>query len=385
LFGAEAAIPCLARRPGAVRSAASRARTCLWYGFGMHRPVPVPGAETRPLVIANPAAGRGRTGRGLSQLIAAVRGAVGDLDVAETGRRGDASALASAAARDRRPLVVGLGGDGTLDEIVNGLLGAPPANGTDPAGGAEAGGPGRDAVSLPALGIVGTGTGGDFGRSLGIPHELEAYLAALAGGADRLVDVGWARFLDHEGRPVSRYWLNVLSAGIGGLVDRYTATAPGFLSGRLAYAQATLRAIVTCHRVKLECTYTRPDGERRRVPLDGHAVAVCNGRTFGGGMNIAPMAGLDDGLLEVVVFQTRTRWRLVGKLRTVYAGTHLLEPGVDHFTCTELELRPAGPPAGRRPRAGLFPLDVDGDALGDVPVTAGVARAALRVRAPVMR
>ena len=177
----------------------------------------------------------------------------------------------------------------------------------------------------------------------------------------------------------------MLSAGIGGLVDRYTATAPGFLSGRLAYAQATLRAIVTCHRVKLECTYTRPDGERRRVPLDGHAVAVCNGRTFGGGMNIAPMAGLDDGLLEVVVFQTRTRWRLVGKLRTVYAGTHLLEPGVDHFTCTELELRPAGPPAGRRPRAGLFPLDVDGDALGDVPVTAGVARAALRVRAPVTR
>ena len=349
----------------------------------MHEPVHVPGAETRPLVIANPAAGRGRTGRGVSQLIAAIRGAVGDLDVAETGRRGDASALAAAAARDRRPLVIGLGGDGTLDEIVNGLLGAPPADGADTGGdGTGAGSPRRDAASLPALGIVGTGTGGDYGRSLGIPHELEAYLAALAGDAERTVDVGWARFPGLGGEPVERYWINVLSAGVGGLVDRYAAATPAFVGGRLAYAQATLRAIVACRRVKLTCRYVGPEGERRELPLDAHAVAICNGRTFGGGMNIAPMARLDDGILEVIAFQTRTRWRLVGRFKTVYAGTHLREPGVDHFSCRELELRPAGPPAGRRPRAGLFPLDVDGDALGDVPVTAGVARAALRVRAP---
>jgi diacylglycerol kinase family enzyme len=328
-------------------------------------------------VIANPAAGRGRTGSDLGRLIQAVRGAVGDVDVAETGRRGDATALAAVAARDRRPLVVGLGGDGTLDEIVNGFLGAPAG------GGAGVERPGRAAADLPALGIVGTGTGGDFGRSLGIPHELGAYLATLKEGADRAVDIGWARFPDGHGRPVERYWLNVLSAGIGGLVDRYTATAPAFLSGRLAYAQATLRAIVTCRRTRLTCTYLDPHGVRRELPVDGHAVAICNGRTFGGGMRIAPMARLDDGLLEVILFQTRTRLRLVRRFRTVYAGTHLLEPGVDHFSCRELELRPAGPKAARRPRAGLFPLDVDGDALGDVPVAAGVARAALRVRAPL--
>jgi YegS/Rv2252/BmrU family lipid kinase len=325
------------------------------------------GGEMRPLVIANPVAGRGRTGRGLASLVQAIRGAVGDLDVAETGRRGDATALAVAAARDRRPLVVGLGGDGTLDEIVNGLL----ADGR------------RDAALLPALGIVGTGTGGDFGRALGIPHELSAYLAALHGGAERAVDIGWARFPDLEGRPVERHWINVLSAGVGGLVDRYTAGAPAFLSGRLAYAQATLRAIVMCRRVELVCGFVDPDGERRELLVDAQAVAICNGRTFGGGMNIAPMAKLDDGLLEVIVVQTKSRWRLVRRLTTVYAGTHLLEPGVDHFACREVELRPASPPAGRRPRAGYFPLDVDGDPLGDVPVTAGVTRAALRVRAPV--
>ncbi len=173
----------------------------------------------------------------------------------------------------------------------------------------------------------------------------------------------------------------MLSAGVGGLVDRYTATAPGFMSGRLAYGQATLRAIFTCRRVRLRCRYVDPDGERREIAVHGHAVCICNGRTFGGGMNIAPMAKLDDGLLEVVVFQTKTRWRLVGRLGTVYKGTHILEPGVDHFTCREIEVLPEEWP-GRRPRAGLFPLDVDGDALGDVPVAAGLTRGALRVRAP---
>jgi putative FmdB family regulatory protein len=136
-------------------------------------------------------------------------------------------------------------------------------------------------------------------------------------------------------------------------------------------------------RTRLTCTYVDPQGVRRELPVDGHAVAICNGRTFGGGMRIAPMAQLDDGLLDVILFQTRTRLRLVRRFGTVYAGTHLLEPGVDHFTCRELELRPAGPVSSSRPRAGLFPLDVDGDALGDVPVAAGVVPAALRVRAPL--
>jgi diacylglycerol kinase (ATP) len=349
---------------------------------------PSAAAARRPLVIANPAAGRGRAGRGLPQLVAAVRGTVGDADVAETKRRGDATALAAAAAREGRPLVISLGGDGTLDEIVNGLLGGGGPAGEGVVGDRPTGGPtGRvgngDAALLPSLGIVGTGTGGDFGRSLGIPHELGAYLAALRGGAERAVDVGWARFPDHEGQPVERYWINVLSAGVGGLVDRYTATAPSFLGGRAAYAQATLRAIVTCRRERLLCRSVGPDGAVDERLVHAHAVAICNGRTFGGGMNVAPMARLDDGLLEVIVFQTKTKLQMIRRFRTLYAGTHLLEPGVDHFSCREVELRPLGPPAGRRPHAGLFPLDVDGDALGDVPVSAGLAPAALRFRAPV--
>jgi len=331
-----------------------------------------PGAARRPLVIANPSAGRGRTGRDLSHLVSALRDALGELDVVTTARARQATELAAAAAAgERRPLVVSLGGDGTLHEVVNGLMQAREAR---PGAGVGAG-------DLPALGLIATGTGGDFGRCLGIPHHVKDYLAALASGAERAVDIGRARFTGTDGGPAERYWVNVLSAGVGGLVDRYAADAPGFVGGRLAYAQAALRAIVMCRRVELRCRAVLADGREEERLLDSHAVAICNGTTFGGGMRIAPMARPDDGLLDVIALETRTRWRLIGRFLTVYAGTHIQEPGVSHFTCRALELTPV-PMGATRPRAGFFPLDVDGEALGDVPLRVELVPHALRVRVP---
>jgi diacylglycerol kinase family enzyme len=335
-----------------------------------------------PLIIVNPAAGRGRTARGLPGFLRALRQTLGDVDVAETAGRGDATALAAAAAGARRPLVVSLGGDGTLNEVVNGLLSVGgTAGGT--ASGAARSGPRAD--DLPVLGIVATGTGGDFGRSLGLAHRFEAYLGALAAGVPRTVDLGRARFVGLDGRPVERYWVNVLSAGIGGVVDRYAAAAPRFLGGRLAYAQATLRGIFTCRRAALRCRAVLADGSETDRRLDAWAVAVCNGGTFGGGMSIAPMARVDDGLLEVITVETDTRRTMLRRFTTIYSGTHLQQQGVGHFSCRSLELTPlpaeAGGPAGRRP-AGLFPLDVDGDALGDVPLRIDVVPRALRVLGP---
>ncbi len=334
----------------------------------------------RPLVIANPQAGRGRTGRELPQLLEPLRSALGEIDVALTRRPGDARHTGAAAATERRPLVISLGGDGTLNEVVNGLLGGgdvpPPA------------------ASLPRLGIIAAGTGGDFGRALSIPPHFEDYLAAVAGAADRTVDVGWARFAGRDGRPERRLWINVLSAGIGGLVDRYTAVAPGLLPGRVAYAQATVRAIVACRRVSLRCRAVLPDASSRERLLHAYAVAICNGTTFGAGMRVAPMARPDDGLLEVITFETASKLRMALRLRTLYSGRHLRQPGVNHFRCRALTLVPlparqtratqhgrAAQARVRSPRC-LFPLDMDGDALGDVPLDVGLLPQALRLCVP---
>lgn len=334
------------------------------------------GAAGRPLAICNPAAGRRLSGAAFSRMIGALRAAVGELDVSMTTHAGHGADLAAAAAEERRTLVIAFGGDGTLNEVVNGLLRY-----------------GGSAEGLPRLGVVAAGTGGDFGRSLGIGKSFDDYAAALAAGTERPVDVGVARFAGRDGRPVTRYWINVLSAGIGGLVDRYAASAPAVVGGRLAYAQATLRAIAACRRVRLRCRTVGADGVHEERLLDAHAVVIANGGTFGGGMRIAPMARPDDGLLEVVTFETETKSLLVRRLTTVYRGTHLQEPGVGHFSCRSLRLEPAdaagdavaaGDPTRAGPEVaagrGLFPLDVDGEALGDVPLDVEVLPQALLVR-----
>jgi diacylglycerol kinase (ATP) len=331
-----------------------------------------------PLVIANPVARRGRARRDLGSMLEALRAALGPLDCRVTERPGHAEQMAAAAAGERRPLVICLGGNGTPNEVVNGLLGE------------AAGAP-------PRLGIVSTGSGGDFGRSLGLAHRFDAYLAALTSGRERPIDVGRARFTGADGTTCERLWVNVLSAGIGGLVDIYSAAAPSWLGGRIAYGAAALTGIVTCPRVTLRCRSVLPDGSPDARFLRAHAVAVCNGHTFGGGMKIAPTARVDDGLLEIVSFETTTKLQLIRRFGTVYRGTHVLEPGVNHFTCRSLELtpveadgrplapqappnRPSAPPSRppdtsmrapsrRSLKHGLFPLDIDGDHRGDVPVS----------------
>ena len=219
------------------------------------------GAERRPIAIANPVAGRGRTGRALPYIFAALEAALGPLDTHVTTCAGEACRVAAAAAGERRPLVISVGGDGTLNEIVNGLLG-----GAGDGGAGDAAAP-PAASLLPALGIVATGTGGDYVRSLGLGKQPADCLAAIAGGAERLVDVGRARFMGPDGAPTTRYWANILSAGIGGLVDRYAAAAPRFFGGRVAYGQAALRAIITCRRTCLLYTSPSPrDRQKSRMP-----------------------------------------------------------------------------------------------------------------------
>jgi YegS/Rv2252/BmrU family lipid kinase len=338
-----------------------------------------PGATSLPpLVVANPAARSGRTRGEIETIVAQLQERIGPVDLALTEHAGHATALAAWAVAERRALVISVGGDGVLSEVVNGLL----ASGLAP-------------DDLPVLGLVAAGTGGDFGRSLGIAPEREAYLTAIAGGRERLVDVGRARFAGNDGRTVERCFVNVLSAGIGGLVDRYTAAMPAAVPGRVAYGAATLAAIAACRRRRILCRATLGDGSAFERILDTHAVVIANGHTFGGGMRVAPAARIDDGLLDVILIETRTKLTMLRYFLSIYRGEHLTAPGVSAFACARVELspadarpgstsRPAGPvgdgaaPARRR---DFFPLDVDGDALGDLPLIVEVVPARLRVLA----
>lgn len=318
----------------------------------------------RPLLIVNPRAAGRRTGSDWAQTAAAVDRVIGPFDSEFTERRGHAEELARAATAAGRELVVAVGGDGTLSEVVNGVL--------------SASGAGSEVDVRPpetAVGLIAQGTGGDFRRSLAIGRTLHECLERLASGRERHVDVGTLDYVAAPDVPKRRYFLNIVSAGMGGLVDRYVVASPSWVGGRVAYYGATLRALATVPLARLHCRIVH-DGVASEREIDSRVIAVCNGAYFGSGMHVAPGAEIDDGLLEIVSIGTRTRFELVAKSPTVYRGAHLSIKAVQHFSCESIELSlPAGPAAER------FPLDVDGDPLGYLPLKAGLAPRALRVRA----
>lgn len=310
-----------------------------------------------PLFIINPASGSHRAGGEISRLLARAEHLYGRVSAQQTERRGHAEELALAGAKTGHPLIVAVGGDGTFSEVANGVLRAQAA-GAEPS----------------AVGLVSIGTGGDLRRTLGIDAGIEASLEVLATGTDRPVDVIRVEFADRAGKPKTRYVTNVVSAGLGGLVDRYIESTPSFVPGRVGYYAASLRAAAVSTQQPLKAQ-VQWQGETREETIPAYLIAVCNGRWFGGGMDVAPMAAPDDGRLEVVVVASPTKTYLLRNIKSVYEGRHLDLPCVSHFACSRVTLSLDDAAAARR-----FLLDVDGDALGSLPLTAEVLPAALRVR-----
>lgn len=319
---------------------------------------------TAPLLIVNPSCGSRREARGVTGALARVEAVLGDTVIRFTTRRGHARELAREAVGEGYQLIVAVGGDGTLSEVANGVLEASAGDGKSEA----------DDVPTAAVGVIDVGTGGDFRRSLGIAPGLDACVEALASGRERLVDVGRARFAGRAGLTEERYFLNVLSAGLGGLVDRYIERLPSFLGGRAGYYLAALGAVAASKERRVQARITW-EGVTREEVIPAYLIAVCNGRWFGGGMDVAPMALLDDDRLEVITITAPNKPYLADRVRGVYTGRHLQEPTVHHFPCRRIELRLESDKANRR-----FPLDVDGEALGFLPLSAEVLPRRLRVR-----
>ncbi len=326
----------------------------------------------------NPACGTRSAAQEISSLLVRVRHLYGEVAVRYTERRGHATELARAGAIAGHPLIVAVGGDGTFSEVVNGVLSAEEER-RGPVG--CCGGPvdcraaPSVAAAAPSVGLVSIGTGGDFRRTLGIGAGIEGSLETLAGAGDRYIDVVRAEFRDPDGAPVRRYFVNVLSAGLGGLVDLFIDSMPSFVPGRIGYYLAALRAVAVSEERRVRAT-VEWQGQTREETLPAYLVAICNGRWFGGGMDVAPMALPDDGRLEVITVTAPNKPYILKRIQSVYAGRHLEVPTVHHFPCTRVELHLEDETAESK-----FLLDVDGDALGSLPLSVEVVPKRLRVRA----
>lgn len=301
----------------------------------------------RTLVIVNPYSRNGATGRRWNALEAQIRAALGSVEIEQTRGPRDAGRIAREGVRAGVERVIVAGGDGTVNEVAGGLLGA-------------------DLGRYAELGILPLGTGGDFARSLGIPRRLSDALDYLLEGGKRRIDAGRITYRAPTGGDVESYFVNVASFGISGLVDQLVNRSTKRLGGAASFLIGTIRALA---KHQSRAVTLRVDGE---IVHEGPLVvaAAANGRYFGGGMHVAPMADLDDGLLDVVVVADVPKRTLIAKLPLLYAGTHLDDPICLFLRGRVIEAESSG---------GEVLLDVDGEAPGSLPARIEVLPGALGI------
>ncbi|HEY3359711.1 MAG TPA: diacylglycerol kinase family protein [Polyangia bacterium] len=307
----------------------------------------------RTFLVVNPRSGNGSVERRWGEIASTVREAFGSYEHAFTTGPEDATRIARRALEDGFELVVALGGDGTLNEVVNGFFDA-------------AGAPVNPGA---ALGVIPVGTGGDFRKTLGLPNDIRAAAAALRGRAVLQADVGRLSLVDGQGQPRTRHFMNIASFGIGGLVDHIVNTTSKALGGRLSFFLATARAAIAYRNQPVRLSF---DGEAP-IELRINNVAVANGQYFGGGMHIAPKARLDDGFFDVVAIGDLSALDLALKMRHVYAGTHLDMPKVLYRRARHVKAEPVDP-------AAKVLLDVDGEQPGAIPSIFELLPGAVRVK-----
>ncbi len=337
-------------------------------------------SDARPLLIVNPNAGGGASGRTLGALVPAVERALGPVDLVQTERPGHAIEIAQAAAKEGRARLLAAGGDGTVHEVANGILLAEQA----------ALATGGDVVDA-TLGIIGRGTGGDLARTLGIRHELEGmngYLGAISRGRVRAIDVGRARYDDDDGSH-ERFFVNILSAGLSGLVVRRMAKVNRALGPAVTYFNTSVRALLEARRAHLRVHYTPWSSGGNSVTdealpertFDSYMVAICNGRYFGAGMHVAPMADPADGRFDVVSIDATSKLAFFNNARRIWSAGHMGRPGVTHFACRHLRLELALDEQGTAGRGvrERFVNDIDGEPLGGLPLEILLIPQALRI------
>lgn len=305
-------------------------------------------------LIVNPRAGAGAARRRLPALREALREAGASFETVITSAPGEATLLAGEALRRGLGGVAVVGGDGTLNEVVNGFFGE---NGEPFASEAWV-------MPLPC------GTGGDFRRAIGTSTDVRTMVTRAMWAKPRAVDVGWLTFRDHDGRQARRAFMNIASFGMGGLVDKLVNAGPKWMGGRAAFFLGSVRALgqYSSRRVRISLD----DGPARET--DVLNVAVANGRFFGGGMHIAPDAELDDGLFDVVGLEELGWFQALRLMPDLYRGTLSGKPGVTHARARRVVAEPAG-------WDGPTLLDVDGEAPGELPAIFEVKPAAILLRA----
>jgi len=296
-----------------------------------------------PLVlIANPNAGRGAVSRALPRVESVLRNKNLAYRIVRTTHPGHATEAARQALSDGERYLVAVGGDGTVHEVVNGMV--------------RDGGPvAADAV----LGVVAAGSGCDFVRSFGLPDDAAQAAERLAGDRVRTIDVGTVTCADGT----TRCFVNIAEAGLGGAVVARAANL-GKLLGSARYAAGFW---LTLPRFRPAAVRLDADGQYHAWRAFNVVVANC--RFYGGGMQISPNSDPCDCLLDILVM-TGPKSDSFTTLPKVYSGAHLPHRNIAELRTAQLSIEADTP----------FPVEADGELLGVTPASFGIIPSCVRLK-----
>lgn len=252
-------------------------------------------------VIVNPQAGRGYGRRVVPKIHASLRALQVQYDLVYTQAPGHAIELAQEAHRDGFEIIAAVGGDGTSNEIINGLM-------------AQANG-----ASVGTLACIPAGSGNDFAAMNGVPSDVEAACRLIARGLTRHVDVGRLTLDDTQ----SLFFDNTVGIGFDGLVSKETRRYK-HVRGLALYLPVVIKTIL----VTLQPIRTRIEMDGEVLNQEAMMLVISNGPREGHTFLVAPNARCDDGLLDVIIVESMSKLSMFGILPRFMAGTHLSDPRV---------------------------------------------------------
>jgi len=300
---------------------------------------------SQPVFVVNARSANGETGRRWPLIHDIIKSQMGSVQVVFTQGPKHATTLAREALCTGADLVVAVGGDGTLNEVINGCFDAQ----------------GNNLGRKAAVGIIPQGTGGDYRKTHGFSTDLSEAVARLKRGRTTSVDVARLSAVGFDGQEVNCHFINIMSFGLSGMVDYLCNTTSKALGGKASFMLASARALVSY--VNKPVVFTLDDGEERQETVQ--LVALCLGRYFGGGMMMGPDADPCDGLFDVVVQGDFSRLETIRKSGNVYKGLHVKDPKVKVYRAARVTARPV------EPGDDIF-IDMDGETPGKLPITAQV-------------
>ncbi|MFO7882288.1 MAG: diacylglycerol kinase family lipid kinase [Kosmotogaceae bacterium] len=296
----------------------------------------------KTLVVVNPAASAGRAIKDYKNIIEELlHQYLGDFSVKFTSGVGDATRFAVKGERYDR--VICVGGDGTLNEIINGLHNAN--------------------LDIP-IGLVSVGTGNDFKKTLGLVGSYEYMIQRIASGKPKKFDLLEATFKGLDSKMITRLAVNIIGVGFDAAVSQRINDARFKIRGKMSYVVSFLPEFITTGTYPVDFSTNGVFNQKSY-----YLVAFGNGKYFGGGMKVCPDAEPDDGLIDVVGIGQMSKLKLLYHFPKIYNGKHISVNEVDYVRGKEFDVK------GKKET----PIEMDGEVVGTLPLKIKIKEKAVKI------